>query len=284
MTNLQQKEKDFVNWKQKVWDDWWENNGHCEDCPIRCKNHGAYPSFGGLNTDADVMIVGREPGASSRFVAEGVKGKPREYRTVPENKVRKPPREYKKYPYDQKILAEWSFYWEGPSKLFGLGPNDSNNVKREIVDRTPRETYYTNALKCSRLPHDKENIEDKDVSNPSDLNKAAREQCRSYLKEEIDLVSPEVVVTFGKKAFTHAMDVLEREYSGGSLKSIMNNSDNKELICRYGTGPVIIPAYHWTGQWFLTNMGRNVDAVPENANEKECWEVIAKTVNSVLED
>lgn len=281
MVRIQQKEQEFAEWKQALWDDWWEGSGHCKGCPIRCENHGSPPDYGAFNPDADVMIVGREPGASKRFLVEEAKGKPRKYRTVPKEKAQKPPRDRSHYPYDHNILVEWRFYWDGPAKLFGLGNGDSQNICREIVNQNPRETYYTNALKCTRLPSESEHLEYENIPNPGKLNNEARDQCQNHLREEIDLVNPEVVVTFSEEAFTHTMDALGRDYKNTNLKSWINETDDPELFARYGSNPTVVPSYHWSGQFFVTNM-RNAVAISDSADANECWAVLAKTVNSVL--
>lgn len=281
MVDLRQKEQRFATWKQAVWDNWWEGEGNCSGCPIRCENHGANPDYGAFNPDADLMIVGLEPGAASEYVAEDSGGKPRKYRTVPESEAQVPPRQHSEYAYDHKVLAEWDFYWSGPAKLFGVGTSDEDGANREVVDRTPRETYYTNALKCSKLAESEGSVEDPGVTNPETRNEQARIQCRAYLQEEVDLVNPDVVVTFGTEAFTHVMCALEREYSGSCLKDWVNQSADATLLGRHGSDPTVIPAYHWSGEYFSTNM-KHAEAIPDGSNESDCWETIAMTVNQEL--
>lgn len=280
MVDLQQKERDFAEWKQSVWDQWWDGTGHCGECPIRCENHGSKPGYGAFNPDADVMIIGREPGAKTRFLADEASGKPRKYRTVPEKEVKLPPRNRHEYPYSHKVLAEWNFYWRGPANLFRTSISD--NSDREFVNRHPRESYYTNALKCTRLPNKSKHLQYEEISNPDDLNDKARNHCQGHLKEEIALVSPDVIVTFGAEAFSHTMGALGRELNDKSLKSWINDTNDSSLLATHGENPSVIPAYHWSGAHFVNNM-RNAVAVSNRDNTDECWSVIAKTVNSVLE-
>jgi uracil-DNA glycosylase len=288
--NIKEKEIKFKQWKQEVWDNWWEGEGQCSGCPIRCENRGSFPNYGAFNPDAELMLVGREPGSDPRYIVEDAKGKPRKHQTIPKKLADEVdiPRDYSQYPYDEKILADWNFFWEGPANLFGIGNGDDEPVDRETVDQHPRQTYFTNSLKCSRLPSSEEHMEG-DISEPSKLNRQARNSCRDYLADEIDLVSPDVVLTFGREAFTNTMLALDRDdelSSDRNLKEIINKTDQEDLFARYGTAPTVIPSYHWSGQFFTTNMS-NATAIPNNGDDgptqNDCWEVLARSVNSVLE-
>jgi len=129
--------------------------------------------------------------------------------------------------------------------------------------------YYTNAKKCADTEPD---IDD----HPDD--KAAYEQCRTFLGQQLNNLNPEVIVTFGNNAFEHTMEVLGREWSGTSLQESINADYDEGLVfAAHGKNPAVIPSYHFS--WVQSNY-TNVEGIEKSETEweKEYYQKLAKAV------
>lgn len=243
--------------RQKVGEHWRHGNGACDGCPIRCENQGFDPLFGLFNYDADLMIVAREPGTFNEFSESG-NGKGRVYRTMPpEEEVKDHPHLVERRGYDYKAASEWNNLLQAAMRLFDSEKYTNRETGSPTVGCSLEDAYFTNALKCSKLADDV-----RDVDNPKERNKVAREQCRTYLKEEIELVSPQIIVTFGGNAWTDTIRALELENAVEHISTLSHNinSNNEFGFDAFGSDPVVIPSYHWS------NLGRqksNIDFIAD---------------------
>jgi len=226
-----------------IWEHWRHGNGVCDGCPIRCENQGFDPLFGLFNYDADLMIVAREPGTFDQF-AESGNGKGRTYRTMPLDKaVKNHPHLVEQRGYDYKAVTDWNDLMEGALRLFEPERYTNDVTGRPTVGYSLEDVYFTNALKCSRLSE-----EVQDVDKPEERNKEARKRCRTYLQEEIELVAPEVIVTFGANAWTDTVRTLNMENTVEHLTYLNRNIniDDKFGFGAFGSDPIVIPSYHWS--------------------------------------
>jgi uracil-DNA glycosylase len=243
----QTKERRVANWRQYVWDNWWNGNGHCEDCPIRCENQGFNPDFGAFNYNADLMIVGLEPGQGGKYGEDG-SGRGRTRRTMPSDDADSP-RLIEDRDYEYKILHQWDFFGD-LLRLFGLYKLKENDNRTYPPDRTyvplyPEEVYYTNSLKCAKLA---DSAAGKDgVDDPSRDNKNARKECRGYLKEEIELVDPDAIVAFGGESWKSIVSALRIEDEVADANKLMQNINTgpEASFNAFSKDPTVIPAVHW---------------------------------------
>lgn len=236
-------ERIVAGFRQKIWEHWLHGNGVCGDCPIRCENQGFDPLFGLFNYNANLMIIAREPGTFSDF-AESGDGKGRIYRTMPEEKaIKNHPHLVEQRGYEHKAIHDWKALMKGATRLFDPDYYSNSETGRPSVGLSIQDSYYTNALKCSRLSG-----EVKDVDKPEEKNQNAREKCQEYLKKEIELVSPQVIVTFGGNAWTDTVRALEMENKVEHTKYLNRNinADPEFGFGAFGSSPTVIPSYHWS--------------------------------------
>jgi uracil-DNA glycosylase len=231
------------NLRQQIWEHWLHGHGPCDGCPIRCQNQGFDPLYGLFDYDADLMIVAREPGTFEKFTEDG-DGRGRVYRTMPQYEAQK-----KNHPhlvdargYDHKAIYDWDNLMEGALRLFDTDRYSNNQTSQPTVCSL-ENIYFTNALKCSRLA-----VEVQDVDNPKERNREARKRCSTYLEDEIKYVDPDVIVTFGGNAWTDAIETLDMvdEVKHRTKLNQNINSDGEFSFGAFGTNPVVIPSYHWS--------------------------------------
>lgn len=296
-------------WKQYLWDNWWTRSGPCEDCDIRCDNTREFPAYGAFNHDAELMIVGLEPGVNSR--STHTKDNKRRVKDTPVDAATKPPRFVGQRRYEEHILGStryadifptednpgedidgWDFYYQPyDGDDIGLINLFSPRVSTAPLSVDESDIYYTNSLKCSPLASGTE-----DVDNPSERNSAARVRCRPYLADEIELVAPSVIVPFGPEATAQTIKAIGyedciRKQLGYSWKDVGNinmnifiqgrGSTKSPGFSKYGENPTIIPSYHWVPRLKNQFIPDYLDAWVTGIGEY--WDKLAATIQDSLE-
>lgn len=287
-------------WKQYLWDNWWNGTGPCGDCPIRCGNHREHPAFGAFSYDADIMLVGQEPGVSSdSFHTSNNK---RAYKDTPTDAMEEANRLVDHRRYSERILGTeryeevfgvetstvdtvgWDF-WHQHSSVIRLFEALEDDYNTEIDES---DCYYTNSLKCSVLDTDSGV---NDVEDPSKNNREAREVCRQYLSDEIALVEPVVIIPFGDAAVRQtlkAVDYVElvTERVGMEMNEVdytyklIGGKDGKRPVITYGNSPTVILSYHWSPPKIYSNIG----SLGDWASDLDAyWGKIADRVHECLE-
>lgn len=269
-----------AGFRQQVWEHWQHGTGNCEGCPIRCENQRFDPVFGLFNYDADLMIVAQEPGTYDEFADED-DGRGRIYKTMPDEEANgrfNHPHLVEERGYDHKGIHEWDNLMEAARRLFDQDSYSNSQTGRPTVGYSLDAIYYTNSLKCSRLADSV-----RDVSNPSERNKTAREQCRTYLEDEIKYVNPQAIITFGKDAWkhtVHALGIEDEVPKSKQIKANLNASDDFDFGA-FGDDPAVIPAYHWSN---LGQQKRNLDFINDGGDwmYDKYFAALAQRVNHEL--
>ena len=121
--------------------------------------------------------------------------------------------------------AEWMFIGEGPGAdedakgepFVGQAGKLLDNMFAAIGLKRGNNVYIANAVKC-RPPGNR---------NPAPLEVA---QCEPYLRRQIELIGPKLIVALGKVA---AVNLLKREASVASLRGKVLEYQGTPLIVTY---------------------------------------------------
>ncbi|WP_136600759.1 uracil-DNA glycosylase family protein [Salinigranum halophilum] len=215
------RERAVAGLAQSIWQHWKYETGPCAECPYSCQERPYHPNFGGFNFEAEVIVVGEEPGGGNagdgnRDVEAGRKksevpdlyeqhGYSLKYRhSWPYDEVEENPDESQNYgtliQTAARLTQRWADLWDGSLKF--------------------SECYYTNAKKCPEISNPEESpVWDSTEFDPAKVNEIAFDQCSSYLQREIQLVSPTVIMPFGKDAVRRVAQALNRESEVSELVS-----------------------------------------------------------------
>jgi len=181
---------------QKIWNNWQHRGGlgRCQGCPAhwsiredfpgkpedRDSSYQHRPLYAEGNLDADIAIIAREPGKPQSFDE------------------------------DQNRLSE-SFENVRHSKMSFGGTIKYAEQLFRLIEDSEWNGYYTQIRKCNELV-------DGD-------NEAARDQCcgtgefEGYLREELETVDPNYVITLGVPGFKKFSELFDIEDLGPDLPS-----------------------------------------------------------------
>lgn len=231
--------------KQEIYSNWLKEEGVCggsDEEGELCKLCGQEPpDFGAYSFDANLMLVNNTPGFGQGDGRKRGKVKPKngghEYSEDVFKRYQNTIEDFDSnsidFPYTYCIENEWSFL---------------KNLKRHVIEadyngtsldvEIKRDCYYTNSLKCPKTEN-------------SELNSSARERCQEYLKKEIDLVAPKVILTGGPKATQTTINALDWPYQVpdtftrfiDSADDYAGNANMKHGS--YGDSPLLIPTYQF---------------------------------------
>lgn len=158
---------------EQIWENWKNNSGPCEGCPHHDDDLHFRPTLTPRQS-AKVMIVGEDPNSSNDRTAKNSKD-------IPGLELK----QRGNLDQNDNLEAVLSNSW--PISRFVKGV--INNCGLDTS-----EVYLTNQKKCSN------------IGNGSDKEdeKRARRQCESYLQDEIEFLSPSMVILCGKKVAQYA--------------------------------------------------------------------------------
>lgn len=250
--------------QQHIYEHWKREEGPCEGCNNRVFKERCHPDVGKGSVDADVMLVGSAPGPRNREIE--VDNQSRKIDPLAKDDLP----DFDGYPlyafYGTTIedMNEWS----GISTLRSNLIEDERGLNVELGD-----LYFTNARKCP------------DISGYESGNASRR--CASYLQTEIDLVRPQVIVTFGRSTAIAVARCLEYDESKFTRRTmeIMTGAVTPtcEFIGYHETDPYLISMPHWAG------LGRNLNRIPHfdpsdyEHPEKEIYYQLADLITYILQ-
>lgn len=249
--------------RNQVEENWSNNQGPCNRCPICDKNKGFRPGFGAFNSDADIMLVGHTPGETKY----GDDNRRRTYVNHPDKSKRDSDTHnglIDRDRYERLILQEegdWNFF-NGLRYLYGEEHNPASSgihhTNRPTLTNPRAATYFTNFLKCSALSTDTADIPDGEIPHRKNGGYTA---CSRYFDREVQIVDPDVIAIFGKSTWRRFCDIYEitnsRAYddwkgSGGAVVPAPNEGRVMEYtaeIC--GKQVLVVPLFHWANPHFF---------------------------------
>lgn len=227
-----------AQFKQHVYEHWLRGEGPCHGCPNRTDRRGCKPAIGMGNATSDLMLVGHVPGPGNRDLETENRG-----RKIDPEKLEELP-EFDGHPL-------FAFYgnhveeignWNGISTMRKRFLEHDQGLGMELGD-----IYFTNAKKCP-------DILGKD-------SRGALSRCGSYLSKQIELVDPDVIVTWGREAAIGTARCLDYDTDNlpGRTMALMEGDVNptSSFIGYRETDPYLVTMPHWVGF-----MGSNIGKIP----------------------
>lgn len=265
--------------KQSIHTAWALGSGPCDGCPNRLMKKTCQPQFGAGSPTADLMFVAHTPGANDQYSnGPNRKVNPEKIEGAPDVEI---------HPlqagYGYSVKGELS-NWTNAFSVFRNRFFDDNRGLAALTEGRIRgfeDTYFTNAKKCSDIAGQNENQTER-----------ARNQCKTYLELEMEYVSPDIVVTWGKNSARSVAEILnydveeiERTQSMSLLTG--DSGTTEDLLIGYrDTSPRMITMPHYSGL-----RGNNLNSIPgideiESAHGRiiEVYYQLAARVNRLLED
>jgi len=269
---------DKSEFRAQVYENWRHperNDGNpCDGCYLRDNNLHleARPQFGGFNFNADIMLVNETPGFGSTNDEYANKERQRVFRDTPkeafENGEKPAPEDlpdsidatiqtpenpdpqFDSDRYGQSFIQNWNALDSLLNHLFSDGGG--------ALEVSISETYYTNNIKCPKVGPDTESeIRDKSIDY-SCCNSDGKDNCRSYLEQEIlEHVCPDVIIAGGEEAIDSVASVLgiTNEISeDGDLKNIIDlidhdsggSNDHDLRYATFGSDIKLIPCWQFS--------------------------------------
>lgn len=173
---------------------------HCAktQCPFHQTRPGAYPKFSYGNARADVMAVFQNPGQPT------FQERRKTIKMVSVEEMRQ---------WANSGLSNWL-------KKYRIHPSELEYGARSFLD----SYYMTQSYRC---PDPLGGILESQKSE-------AREQCLAYLRQEIAIVQPKVILCFGNRALQSVKDILSP--SSPKPSGIATLFDQKRI-------------FEWDGKW-----------------------------------
>lgn len=222
-----EKSNAIANLNQQIFEHWLRQEGPCDGCSNYYRKERCHPRDGRGNADANLMFVGRVPGSPSEIE------KPNSNRKADREKIQKQPE------FQGKPLA--AFYNRNIEKMYGW--NGISTLRKQLfeddfgVQYGLEDIYFTNVKKCHDVV--------------GDSNSTARDRCVSYLANEIRLIEPEVIVTWGPDAAKGTSDVLQydRDQLPNEVMKLPpgDTRPTSEFIGYRMADPYLITMPHWSG-------------------------------------
>jgi len=193
---------DITSHLEKIEKNWHNREHNCSNCP---KWHTAgfkRPFFGAgpkENIEADVVFVGEEPGTGGKQAHEDWREKEQISIDEAADRVAQSTWDHRDFPVSDSAM----FTDELLEVLAG------NKTEQSSTDLPSEFDYYiTNLEKChegytdpdSDEYDEDEYIGDQLYEGDYSTNKSATDCCSSYLRTELDLLQPQIVVTLGVSA------------------------------------------------------------------------------------
>jgi hypothetical protein len=216
-----------ANLNQQIFEYWLREEGPCSGCPNHYQKAKCYPSDGMGNPDAELMFVGRVPGSPGEIED------PDTERQVDRDKLAQQsefdgPSLAAFYDHNIENMYDWAGIATVRNQLF---------QKDEVLDHELEDIYFTNVKKCHDVV--------------GDDNETARDECIAYLQKELEIVEPDVIVTWGPDAAIGVADLLG--YDRGRLPPDAmalpagDTRPTSDFIGYRMEDPVVITMPHWSG-------------------------------------
>lgn len=194
---------DIRNHLEEIEENWHNRKHNCANCPKWHSGGFKRPFFGASSQEsleADVVFVGEEPGTGGRQAHEDWREDERISLDEAANRVSQSTWEHRDFPVSNSAM----FTEELLKILTGEEPLNSLDSLDDEFDY-----YITNLEKCHERYDEPDDTDDYDKSEyvgdqvydeKHSTNKTATDCCSSYLRTELDLLEPEIVVTLGGTA------------------------------------------------------------------------------------
>mgnify|MGYP006287916403 CR=1 FL=1 len=243
-----------------IWDNWRDHTGNCRGCSHWGTGGGNAPFYGVGNLEAEVVLIAKEPGAASDPANPQWTEDLDTHHDEIYNYIQS---EYDSHLDRQSDIRKTGMYEEYSDFVpTFIDPLLDNNIG----------IYYTNLKKCR----------EKSSSGEEELQKAIN-CCGSYLKTELEILSPNVIVTFGNEATKWIYDYypeLYDEYDISMTKDEMPASAggimSENQMVREINDTVIIPSTHFSAR-NIPNFGSKKQMV---TNFQELAEIIIRSCAS----
>jgi len=246
---------------ESIWENWRHGSGPCDGCPMRDSNLTWEPYFGDGVIDADIAIIAETPGqGSSRRVAQNA---PKPDLDVSSSLSEKLSRRNNNEIDGEDEVGQISFDLVSdrriPRRFFEM---IDGTFREDLNDR--RRIYFTNAKKCKDI-----------ISEESEWkNGKGYIHCRSYIRSELDIVGPDLVLPLGQHATDLTFHELDSEWTG-KLKSEIpidfgNGLEPLPDKVRRVEGYHVVPSYHWN---YINQSGYE---------RQQYWENLARTITGAV--
>lgn len=231
--------------KQMVYERWKSGRSPCLDCPNHHLKNSCHPQFGVGNFDPDLMFVGNAPGADDQYRYGDDTDRQIDSEKVAQAPDIDAPQEYSNIEYNLEHIQSGKSANTMQKHFF----HDVNGIGGSFSD-----VYFTNIKKCS------------DVHGTN--HEKARVQCQTYLPEEIALVDPKLIITWGLPAAKGAASALGMNINRlpNSKMDLMlgGTSVGDQPIGYWDTDPLLITMPHWSGI-----RGNNLQELPTPLSNSE---------------
>lgn len=232
---------------QQIWDNWRSGEGKCQGCDARDCNGGWAPYYGAGDPNADLILLGRDPGGNEdRFGRFDQRDS--ENRNYPTSKWSERTQDYaEKRPKDVDIIRSAP---EGSTFLEEL----------DCYQRSPsgesKGVYFTNLKKCQEIA----GYDETDAYN----------RCASYLPKEFELVNPSVVVCFKPEPLKWALDyynIGDRDLGSPTEMALVNSWTTDDVT--------ILPSVHFS----MLNSYVHYTVAEDS---EDYWKQLAAKVNQAI--
>lgn len=253
--------------KQHLYENWKRGDGPCARCPNRLFKESCEPSFGSGTAEADILLVGSSPGPRARSLEQDNK-----------SRVVNPARLDALEEFEGHALC--TFYnrdisdihnWQGFSTLRKRFIEDQRGLDSDLESG---RFYFTNAKKCC-------NIEGAD-------NGKALQKCGECLSREIELVNPDVVISWGMQAAKESARSVGYDTSGLPNRTMSLPAGDlrptNSVIGFRDTTPRLITMPHWA---FLGPNLRHIpgfDPANHDSPASQLYFQLAELVNYLIEN
>lgn len=225
---------------RNIYSNWYHNSSKCANCKANDEKNFWQPYYGIGSADPDVLFIGIDPGGA---YGPGEKEMPRFYKN-----------EKRDTGYEAPEPGDWSRKTD-PLDV----PGEAKGFVAKLLKLDDSlEITFTNVKKCSEI-RSPNNFETEDTTSIEfdrrEYNKSGEKTCSTaYLERELELLSPDVICTFGK-----AKNYILPHF-GITSKSISSHTQMADsgLLSAYTEPQTILPVYHFSQRW--TNI---TDAVPK---------------------
>lgn len=194
---------DKKEWFWQIIENATEGSGTCQDCPAYIKGNSCLVSPGAGDLNADIIFLTEEPRHSVNWDRFN----------------------------DLEEYIDWFMNWFREKRG---GKYISKILDIEDTNIDISDVWIADSIKCPTEKYNKTG-----AGNVS--SKEAFESCRSYLKNEIELIDPEVIVPLGSRAVERAHITM-----GISKTEIKDLSITRSYgLSRYNTKYPIVNCLHW---------------------------------------
>lgn len=221
---------------EHIRENWRHGTGPCSGCPMRDSNLKWSPYYGDGVVDADVAFIAETPGQGSEDRDTQTANAPNlnASRSLAESLGRRSSKTKSEDPIGT-LTFDLISHNRIPRRFFEI----INGTFRDDWEGR-RQIYFTNSKKCQDIVSD-----DEDWKNDKGYI-----HCRRYIKPELEVVDPNIVIPLGEHATDLTFHSLDADWTGKLKTEIPLDFDNGLEPIPEDTREVgdynLIPSYHWS--------------------------------------